>query len=153
MVHATAAEPALGPGRNPPGTPQDLAALLHDVREATGADGVALILREADTCHYAEEDAVGPLWKGQRFPMRLCISGWCMLHRETATVEDIYRDARIPHDAYRPTFVRSLIMTPLGGETPFAALGAYWREMRSFGGRDVIAIETLGERVARALTP
>ena len=25
---------------------------------------------------YADEDAIGKLWKGQRFPMSTCISGW-----------------------------------------------------------------------------
>ena len=82
-------------------------------RSVLSADGVTFILRDGELCHYVEEDAISPLWKGMRFPMSACISGWSMLHAETAVIEDIYKDDRIPHDAYRPTFVKSLIMTPV----------------------------------------
>ena len=36
----------------------------------------------ANHCYYADEDAISPLWKGQRFPMSACISGWAMLNRQ-----------------------------------------------------------------------
>jgi hypothetical protein len=52
-------------------TTQAARSLLH-------ADGVTFVLRDGDLCYYAEEDAVSPLWKGRRFPMGACISGWCM---------------------------------------------------------------------------
>ena len=35
--------------------------LRDDGRGAIGADGIALILRDGDLCHYFEEDAIGPL--------------------------------------------------------------------------------------------
>ena len=82
-------------------------------RELGSADGATFVLRERDSCFYADEDAIGPLWKGQRFPMSACISGWAMIHRETALIEDIYLDARIPIDAYAPTFVNSLLRVPI----------------------------------------
>ena len=44
----------------------------------TDPDGVTLVLRDNGRCHYVEEDAIGPLWKGQRFPLESCISGWVM---------------------------------------------------------------------------
>src|SRR5258705_3687257 len=81
-------------------------------RQLTGADGATFVLRDGDRCFYADEDAIAPLWKGQRFPMSACISGWSMLNRRAAVIEDIYADARIPHDAYRPTFVHSLVIVP-----------------------------------------
>ncbi|RYE07735.1 MAG: HD domain-containing protein [Hyphomicrobiales bacterium] len=95
-------------------------------RALVGADGVTFVLRDGDLCHYADEDAISPLWKGQRFPASSCISGWAMMHRQAAIIEDIYADDRIPHAAYRPTFVRSLVMTPVRIEDPVAAIGAYW---------------------------
>lgn len=83
--------------------------LMHIARTAaralTGADGATLILREGDQCRYADEDAIGPLWKGRCFPLTNCISGWAMLHDEAVIIDDIYTYARIPHEAYRPTFV------------------------------------------------
>jgi len=95
-------------------------------RELTGADGTSFVLKEGDLCYYAEEDAISPLWKGCRFPMDTCISGWAMLNRRTAVIEDIYQDDRIPHDAYRPTFVRSLAMVPIRTIDPIGAIGSYW---------------------------
>jgi hypothetical protein len=37
-------------------------------RHILSADGVTFVLRENDRCHYVEEDAISPLWKGQNFP-------------------------------------------------------------------------------------
>jgi len=109
---------------------RDLAAIQAVVRwaarELVGADGATFVLRDGDRCHYADEDAIAPLWKGQRFPMGACVSGWAMLHREAAVIPDIYADARIPHDAYRPTFVRSLVMVPIRTADPVGAIGTYW---------------------------
>ena len=43
-------------------------------------------------------------------------------------IEDIYADDRIPHDAYRPTFVKSLAMVPIRTLDPVGAIGNYWAE-------------------------
>lgn len=80
----------------------------QEVRKYTGADGVSFILRENDTCFYADEEAIEPLWKGQRFPLSQCISGWVMEHKEAAGIKDIYADDRIPHDDSIFTRIQSL---------------------------------------------
>ena len=58
----------------------DLDKVMNIVRQAarslTGADGATFVLRDRDMCYYADEDAIEPLWKGHRFPMSTCISGW-----------------------------------------------------------------------------
>jgi GAF domain-containing protein len=92
-------------------------------RELCGADGAAFVLRDGPYCYYADEDAISPLWKGQRFPLETCISGWAMLHGRAAAIEDIYADERIPHEAYRPTFVKSLAMVPIRRIDPIGAIG------------------------------
>jgi GAF domain-containing protein len=120
-------------------------------RSICGADGVTFVLRDGDKCHYVEEDAIGPLWRGQKFPLASCISGWCMLNDRTVSIQDIYRDVRIPHDAYKPTFVKSLIMTPVRTNSPVAAIGAYWGERRSFSGREKVILESLAESVGAAM--
>jgi putative two-component system response regulator len=103
-----------------------MVAVRRTARNLVGADGITFVLREDGMCHYADEDAITPLWKGQRFPLENCISGWSMLNREAAVIEDIYADSRIPHAAYRPTFVRSLVMVPVREDDPVGAIGAYW---------------------------
>jgi signal transduction histidine kinase len=109
---------------------RDLAGVMRVVRrvarELCGADGATFVLRDNGKCFYADEDAIEPLWKGRRFPMETCISGWAMLHREAVTIEDIYVDPRIPIDAYRPTFVKSLAMVPIRTSAPIGAIGNYW---------------------------
>lgn len=95
-------------------------------RHLADADGATFVLRDGESCHYVDEDAIGPLWKGRRFPMTACISGWAMLHRSPAVVPDIFRDPRIPVDAYEPTFVRSLVMVPIREDDPIGAIGVYW---------------------------
>jgi len=100
----------------------------HAGRELTGADGASFVLRDGDFCYYADEEAIGPLWKGKRFPMADCISGWAMLNRRPAVIEDISADPRTPVDAYRPTFVQSLAMVPIRTAAPVGAIGSYWAE-------------------------
>lgn len=121
-------------------------------RAVCSADGVSFVLRDGDLCHYADEDAIGPLWKGQRFPMTGCISGWCMLNGKTAAIEDIFADPRIPHDAYRRTFVKSLVMAPAGGDAPVAALGAYWRDRKTFSWREIETVEAMADAVGLAMS-
>jgi GAF domain-containing protein len=133
-------------------TAGDVAAVVRSAaRRISGADGVTFVLRDGEECWYLDEDAIGPLWKGRRFPMGECISGWAMLNRLTAVVPDIYADDRIPHDAYRPTFVRSLVMTPVRAQDPIAAIGAYWAEVREFTDEDVARLEVVARATATAL--
>jgi GAF domain-containing protein len=105
-----------------------LSAVCAHARRISGSDGATLVLREGDRCFYADEDAMKPLWKGERFPLTSCISGWVMLNERPALIDDIYADERIPHAAYRPTFVTSLAMVPVGGAEPVAAIGNYWAD-------------------------
>lgn len=105
---------------------QIMAVVRRAAREMTGADGATFVLRDGDYCHYADENAIGPLWKGKRFPLETCISGWAMMNAKPAVIGDIYSDPRIPVDAYRPTFVKSLVMVPIRSEAPLGAIGNYW---------------------------
>ena len=120
-------------------------------RALVGADGATFVLREGGACFYADEDSIAPLWKGQRFPLTECISGWAMLHARTAAVADIYADDRIPHDLYRPTFIESLVMVPIGRIEPVGAIGAYWSRRYAAGDDEVEALERLADLAADAI--
>lgn len=99
-------------------------------RHLSDADGATFVLRDHDKCYYADENAISPLWKGKRFPLQSCISGCCMMEGKVIAVPDIYKDPRIPHDAYRPTFVKSLCVVPIREEAPIGAIGIYWSKER-----------------------
>lgn len=120
-------------------------------RKLTQADGVSFVLKEEGNCYYADEDAIGPLWKGGRFPLNTCISGWAMLNRQIVVVPDIYQDARIPHEVYRPTFVKSLLMVPVRPEDPIAAIGAYWAQLHEATPDEQRVLQAVANAAALAL--
>ncbi len=134
-----------------PGLDQIIEIVRTSARAILSADGVTFVLREYSNCHYVEEDAISPLWKGQRFPMTACISGWAMMNKKTAVIPDIFKDDRIPHDVYRKTFVKSLVMAPVGFDTAMAAIGAYWRDKPVISANEVAAVETIAAMVGDAM--
>ncbi len=121
------------------------------VRTLMGADGATFVLREDEHCYYVDEDAIEPLWKGSRFPIDECVSGWSMLRGEAALIPDVRVDPRIPQDAYRRTFVRSLCMTPIRATAPIGALGAYWRTEHTPSRAEVRLLSALANSSAVAL--
>jgi len=134
---------------------RNLQSIMDIVRQAArnlaAADGATFVLREGDSCFYAEEDAIGPLWKGRRFPMSACISGWAMLNRQPAVIKDIYQDARIPHEAYRPTFVKSLVMMPIRTLAPIGAIGVYWARPHRATPEEVDLLQSLADSTSVAI--
>lgn len=134
---------------------RDLPALMDIVKHAAcnliDADGVTFVLRENDRCYYVDELAVSPLWKGERFPMSACISGWAMMHRQSVVIEDIYADDRIPHDVYAKTFVKSLAMAPIRRHAPVGALGIYWGSHHRASPEEMKLLQTLADSTAAAL--
>ena len=134
------------------GLDEIMAIVRTRVRALVGADGITFVLRDGDKCYYADEDAITPLWKGQRFPAETCISGWAMIHREVVTIEDIYADDRIPHAAYRPTFVKSLAMVPVRREDPVAAIGAYWARRHQPSPAEIAILQRIANSAAVAMT-
>lgn len=120
-------------------------------RALTGADGATFILREGEDCRCAEENAVGPLWKGRCFSMTASISGWTMLHRKSAIIEDIYSDARVAIEAYRPTFVKSLVMVPIGTAAPVGAMGSYWATRHQASPEEVKLLQALADSTSIAM--
>ncbi len=120
-------------------------------RRLSGADGATFVLRDGPNCFYADEDAIEPLWKGHRFPLESCISGWVMLNSRSVAIEDIYSDERIPHDAYKPTFVKSLAMVPIRSRDPLGAIGCYWAEHHLASEEELDLIQALADSTAVAL--
>jgi signal transduction histidine kinase len=123
----------------------------HAARRLGQADGATFVLRDGDQCHYVDEDAIGPLWRGKRFPMSACISGWAMLNKRPAIVPDIYADPRIPVEAYRPTFVKSLVVVPIRTANPIGAIGIYWARPHQAGEDEVALIQMLADSTALAV--
>jgi|GEM_PF-3452010 len=123
-------------------------------RSIAGAQGATFVLLDQSAvkqCFYYDEEAISPLWKGMKFPVESCISGWSMIQKEQVSIPDIYRDERIPHDAYQPTFVKSLVMTPVRREDPIAAIGTYWSDDHISTPEELVLLQTLADITAVAL--
>jgi PAS domain S-box-containing protein len=128
---------------------QDIVA--KSARKLIGADGATLVFRDHGYCSYVNEDAIQPLWKGKKFPMDSCISGWVMKHKKPVVIEDIFSDDRIPKDVYEPTFVKSLAMVPVNINEPVGAIGNYWKESYTPTETEMQLLQTLADAAARAI--
>lgn len=111
--------------------PEIQAIVRTAARELTGCDGASFVIKDNGFCYYADEYAIAPLWKGSRFPIEKCVSGWAMRHRKAVVIPDIYSDDRVPHEAYRPTFVKSMVLVPIRTVDPIGAIGNYWAQQRT----------------------
>lgn len=133
----------------------DLRSIMAIVSQSAGhlihADGATFVLREGQHVYYADEQAISPLWKGCRFSAHECISGWSMLHRQTVVIPDVYSDERIPIEAYRPTFVKSLVIVPIRRGDPMGAIGAYWATRHEASAEEVELLQTLADSAAIAI--
>lgn len=131
--------------------PEIIQIVRTAARKATGADGATFVLKDEGYCYYVDEDAIGPLWKGKRFPLSACISGWTMLHKEPVAIPDIFKDPRIPVEAYQPTFVRSLAMVPIRKDDPIAAIGNYWATNHLATEQELSVLQALADVTAVAM--
>lgn len=127
------------------------AIVRRTARRLAGADGATFVIKEGEQCVYVDEDAIAPLWKGQRFPLTACISGWAMLNQAAAAIEDIYADPRVPQDAYRSTFVKSLAMLPIRQTDPLGAIGVYWAQPHLASAGELELLQMLADSTGQAM--
>jgi len=127
------------------------AIVTRSARQLIGADGATIVFKENEYCHYVDEDTISPLWKGKRFPMKSCISGWAMENRKPVTIDDIYKDDRIHIDIYSKTFVKSMAMVPIMINEPIGAIGTYWQSTHKPNKNELQLLQTLSDAAARAI--
>jgi PAS domain-containing protein len=66
-------------------------------------------------------------------------------------IPDIYADPRIPHEAYRQTFVKSLAAVPIRRGEPIGAVGAYWALAHTASVSQVATLQALADAAATAI--
>ncbi len=123
-------------------------AVKHAVRSGAEAQGMAFVLRDGEQCFYLDEDAMAPLWKGQRFPISACVSGWAMTHRTPVVIPDVFADDRVPQAVYRATFVKSMVMVPIRGLRSVGAIGAYWSRAHAPDAHTVSWLQTVADAIS-----
>ncbi len=137
------------------GSAESLSDILEILRASARAvlrsDGVTVIMREGPLVHYIGEDAVAPLWSGQRFAIETCISGLAMIERQMIVIPDIRLDPRVPLNAYLSTFVASMAVAPIGRGEPVAAIGAYWRSAQPIEHDALVLLDMLAKGASAQL--
>ena len=131
-------------------TVEIVAILRGSARAIAAADGITIVRRDGGRVRYVAEDAVSPLWTGQDFPIEACISGLAMVENQPILIPDIFADPRVPIDAYRDTFVRSMAMFPIGIGEPTLAMGAYWATEGEIAGDAVVMLSSLARSAGSA---
>jgi GAF domain-containing protein len=126
-------------------------ALRFSARAVLNADGIAVVLRDGLCSHYVAEDASSKLWAGQRFPIEECISGLAMRDGKIIAIADVWRDERVPQQAYRSTFVRSMAVAPIGTPQATAALCAYWAHVGQVSEDAMRSLHALASAAATAI--
>lgn len=123
----------------------------HAARRLVGADGATFVLQDDGHCFYIDEDAISPLWKGSRFPMEICISGWVMMNQQPVVIPNVFEDDRIPHDVYRQTFVKGMAMMPIRQSNPIGAIGVYWAKEYTATEEELQLLQALADTTSVAL--
>lgn len=123
----------------------------ESARSIAHADGITIVRRIGARVHYIAEDAIGPLWTGQDFPMEQCVSGLAMLTHEPILISDIMLDSRVPQHLYLQTFVRSMAMFPVGIGEPIASVGLYWQSTGRIDDETVALFESLARSMGAVI--
>lgn len=117
--------------------------LKNATKKLINCDASSIILKDGDQCHYIDEDSAQPLWKGMKFPLDDCISGWAIKNESTAVVPDIYDDARVPSNLYKHTLIKSMLVSPLKNQHVHGAISVYWTVPHQPSPTEIHILETL----------
>ena len=74
-----------------------------------------------------------------------------MEQRQSVAIEEIQGDKRIPYEAYRQTFVKSLAMVPIRTLQPIGAIGAYWAELHLATAAEMKLLQAIADTTAVAM--
>lgn len=129
-----------------------ISIVRHGARHLIGADGITFILREEDECYYAAEDAIAPLWQGQRFALSASMAGCAILTQQTIVVENVETDPRVTSSAYHGKFVKSLVIAPVRHDDRVGAIGAYWARAQRPSGYSIQNLQRIANAAAMAMT-
>lgn len=129
------------------------AITLLAVRELTSSEGATFVLLDNGFSYYIDENAIAPLWKGQRFPMNTCIASWVMQNLQPAIIEDVFSDPRISWAVDQTKFIKSMAMVSISSKERIAvgAIGTYWGHPHQATTEEVKLLQLLADSTALAM--
>ena len=120
-------------------------------RRISAADGATIVLRDDTSNNQITEAGSSPLREGRRFPIEETIAAYCMEERKPVVVPDVTEDDRIPREASRKTFVKSLLLVPIDHKHPVGAIGVYWSHHHHATEAQIRVLQSLASSVSVAL--
>jgi len=120
-------------------------------RKACNVDSISIVLTSGDQFHYAPGDRPDSISQSVRSKVIVRMSALAVETSQTAVVPDIHRDERTRSHTNGSTFARSLVVVPVGGRIPFAAITYAWAQERWPGATDVLVLEALARAAGLAL--
>ena len=125
--------------------------LKSAVRTLAGADDASVMLRDGASVHCVNEEAPWNAVERSRLPLDSCVSGWVILNRQWAIVEDIASDGRNFRMARPGGAIKSLAAFPIRSADPVGALEVYWKNCGSPDPAVLNTLQTLANAAAIAL--
>ena len=130
-------------------------------KKACNVDSISIVLTSGEQFHYAPArdmragspgDKPDTISQAVRSKVIRRMSAWTLEAAQTAVVPDIHRDERTRSHTNGSTFARSLVVVPVGGRTPFAAITCAWAHERWPSATDVLVLEALARATGLALS-
>ena len=119
-------------------------------KKACNVDSISIVLTSGEQFHYAPEDKPDTISLAVRSKVIMRMSAWALEAAQTAVVPDIHRDERTRSHTNGSTFARSLVVVPVGGRNPFAAITCAWVQERWPAATDVLVLEALARNLPNA---
>ena len=121
-------------------------------KRACNVDSVSIVLTNGEQFDYTPGDRPDTISLSVRSKVILRMSAWALEAAQTAVVPDVYHDDRTRSHTNGSTSARSLVVVPVGGAHPFAAITCAWAQERWPAATDVLVLEALARATALALT-
>jgi diguanylate cyclase (GGDEF)-like protein/PAS domain S-box-containing protein len=125
--------------------------LKSAARTLAGADDALVMLRDGASVHYVNEEGSRNPGERRRLPLESCVSGWVILNRQWAVVEDIASDGRNFRTARPGGSMKSLAAFPIRSADPVGALEVYWKDCGSPDPAVLNTLQTLANAAAIAI--
>lgn len=120
-------------------------------KKACNVDSISVVLTSGEQFHYVPGEKADAISQAIRSKVIMRMSAWALEAAQTAVVPDIHRDERTRSHTNGSTFARSLVVVPVGGPIPFAAITSAWVHERWPSATDVLMLEALARATGLAL--
>jgi diguanylate cyclase (GGDEF)-like protein/PAS domain S-box-containing protein len=126
--------------------------LLRSAQQLAAADGVAVVLDGGQAFHCdGRSTPEGAVWNSGPHPLIVAVAESAMQNRQTAVVDDVAADPRMPEGLTDDAFIRSIVMVPVGGSRHAGAVGAYWSGPHRPDPEELAVLEVLARAAGTAL--